>query len=104
MKDIDLTQLNQIVNENTDKMFLYIYTPLCGTCNIAYKMLTVMEQLFPAVMFYRANINMFPDLAREWEITSVPALLYFEDGIEKSRCYAFFSTPDLYEWMKNLIT
>ncbi|MCQ8147219.1 thioredoxin, partial [Weissella confusa] len=29
--------------ENEEKTVLYVYTPMCGTCQLAKKMLTVVE-------------------------------------------------------------
>ncbi len=59
---------------------VYMYTPLCGTCQVASRMVDVLEQLLPTVTFERQDLNYVPDKAIEWHIESVPCLLIFKRG------------------------
>jgi thioredoxin-like negative regulator of GroEL len=81
---------------------VYFYTPMCGTCQVASKMLQVIEQLVVLEMG-KMNLNFYPDLAREFEIESVPCLLFVEAGQVKETLYAFQSVPFLLEKIKQLI-
>ncbi|KAF0996324.1 thioredoxin family protein [Geobacillus sp. TFV-3] len=96
MKAIDRNDVKRVV-EGEPLLALYLYTPLCGTCQLARRMLTVVEQLFPALPFYETDINYIPEQAAAWKIESVPCLLLFRDGTIAGKWYAFHSVPYLYE-------
>ena len=78
---------------------VYFYTPMCGTCQVASKMLQVIEQLVELDMG-KMNLNFYPDLARAFEIESVPCLLFVEAGKVRETLYAFQSVPFLLEKIK----
>jgi hypothetical protein len=46
------------------------------------------------------NLNFYPDLAREFEIESVPCLVFVEAGEVIETLYAFHSVPFLLEKIK----
>ncbi|MDN4492935.1 thioredoxin family protein [Ureibacillus aquaedulcis] len=77
----------------------YLYTPMCGTCAVASKMMDVIEELLPDLPLGKANINYLETLVMDYQIESVPCLLISEKGnVEK--VYAFQSVPFLYEKLK----
>lgn len=76
---------------------LYLYTPLCGTCQVAGKMLSVVEKLLPHLSWGKCNLNYIPKYANEWEIESVPCLIIFKNSQINKKIYAFHSVPFLYE-------
>ncbi|MEK4875826.1 MULTISPECIES: thioredoxin domain-containing protein [Bacillus] len=94
----DWTQqpLHEQISE-TGKTVLYFYTPLCGTCAVAGKMVDVIEKLFPDCTFAKADINYHEDFAHQYEIESVPCLMIFDKKELKDKIYAFHSVPFLYE-------
>ncbi|PFP30072.1 thiol reductase thioredoxin [Bacillus sp. AFS073361] len=81
---------------------VYFYTPMCGTCQVASKMLQVIEELVKVDMG-KMNLNFYSDLAREYEIESVPCLLLVEAGEVKETLYAFHSVPFLLDKIKQQI-
>jgi thioredoxin 1 len=80
--------------------FLYFYTPMCGTCQVAGKMLTVIQQLLPEARFGKADLNYLPGIAEVFEIESVPCLVRVKNGTITEKIYAFHSVPYLYEKLK----
>ncbi|TDL78701.1 thioredoxin family protein [Peribacillus frigoritolerans] len=79
---------------------LYLYTPFCGTCQLAKKMLTVVEALLPGLTIHTANLNFLPKQAIEWGIESVPCMLIFENGEVAQKKYAFHSVEHVYQILK----
>lgn len=77
--------------------FIYFYTPMCGTCQLAGKMLGVVYETIPALPMYKCNLNYFPAVAAQCEIESVPCLTIWEDGQIVEKIYAFKSVPYLYD-------
>ncbi len=82
---------------------LYLYTPMCGTCQVAKKMLTVVDELLPSLQIHSINLNYYPEEAKDLGIESVPCLLLCEDGEVKEKVYAFQSVGNLYELLKQYI-
>jgi hypothetical protein len=82
--------------------YLYFYTPMCGTCQVAGKMLTVIDQLLPEIPSGKADLNYLPEMAERFEIESVPCLIMLNKGEVQEKIYAFQSVPYLYEKLKGL--
>ena len=78
----------------------YLYAPMCGTCQVASKMLTVVEEMNIDVEIGQANLNFVESLAIDFQIESVPCLLITENGKIREKIYAFHSVPFLYEKLK----
>lgn len=83
-------------------LVLFVYTPMCGTCKLAARMLGITQEALPTVPLYQLNINTASDLAEKWQITSVPALLIFRGEEVVERHYAIGSVGFLYEVLKPL--
>ncbi|MFJ7639349.1 thioredoxin family protein [Peribacillus sp. NPDC097264] len=81
---------------------LYLYTPLCGTCQVASRMLSITLELFPEMKAGKMNMNYVQTLAERYEIESVPCLLLFEKGKMTKKIYAFQSVPYLYGLLKEI--
>ncbi len=81
---------------------VYFYTPMCGTCQVAGRMLSIVEELVEVDMG-KMNLNFHPDLAVNFKIESVPCLLLIVDGRVAETIYAFHSVPYLMEKIKEHI-
>ncbi|WP_071393650.1 thioredoxin family protein [Bacillus tuaregi] len=87
--------------ENQGSGLIYLYTPFCGTCQVAGKMLSVAEELIPEIAVGRINLNYMSELARQWEVESVPCLVFLQEGIMVDKLYAFQSVPFLLQKIKS---
>ena len=56
------------------------YTPTCGTCHVAKKMLEVIKVAMPTLIITQINLNYYADLANDFEIMSVPCILIHFNG------------------------
>ncbi len=83
--------------------FIYFYTPMCGTCQLASKMLEVVNETILTFHFNKCNLNYFPAVASEYEIESVPCLTIFQDGKIVEKIYAFKSVTYIYNIVNNYI-
>ncbi|MFC9709683.1 thioredoxin family protein [Paenibacillus sp. JNUCC31] len=57
---------------------VFIYTPLCGTCGAARRMLEIAEHLLPEGILTEMNIHDIPELVQQFQISSVPAVMLFD--------------------------
>lgn len=101
MQEIKVEQFQQQV-EQKHSFALFIYTPMCGTCKVAKRMLHIVCEALPQADVYQMNINTAPNVASQWEISSVPALLLFREGVLAERHFAMQSVGFLFEHLKVL--
>ncbi|WP_308637476.1 thioredoxin family protein [Paenibacillus silvisoli] len=79
---------------------LFFFTPLCGTCKLALRMLEIAEAAGIAVPVRTMNINFAPALRERWRISSVPCLALLEGGQPVRFEYAMRSVDDLYRLLQ----
>lgn len=95
-----LKQLARQSKAGKKPAFVYFYTPLCGTCKLARRMLEVVDVALNHLQIYTCNINLMPKQAQIWKITSVPALLVFYGTDVDNQLYRFQSVEHLYAFLK----
>ncbi|MDN4608814.1 thioredoxin family protein [Sporosarcina highlanderae] len=83
--------------EDFPKSVFYLYTPMCGTCMVASKMVEVISAMKPDLPIGKGDLNYIEELAVDYEIESVPCLLIQENGELVHKIYAFQSIPYLLE-------
>lgn len=88
-------------NTNAQAAF-YLYAPMCGTCQVASKMLDIVQELVPGLPIGKANLNYVQEIASLYQVESVPCLLITENGQLKEKIYAFHSVPYLYGKLKSV--
>ena len=84
------------------KKAIYAYTPLCGTCQVAGKILDVAEELVRDVEIERVDLNYVKELAEKYHIESVPCLILLDAEKEVGKIYAFQSVPYIVERLRKL--
>ncbi|HBZ10883.1 MAG TPA: thioredoxin [Bacillus bacterium] len=93
MEEWNKTDINDTITKKKSA-FIYFYTPLCGTCQVAGRMLDIVEKITGG-SFAKADLNYMPELANELKIESVPCLLVLQDGMPAEKVYAFRSVPNM---------
>ncbi|ARJ51344.1 thioredoxin family protein [Staphylococcus lutrae] len=93
------------ISEHFDKSahLIFGYTPMCGTCKVAERMLDIVNEMvsWPLV---KVDLNYYPEWSQTHEIQSVPVLLIMRYDQEVERIYAFHSVTDLLEKIKKPLT
>ena len=72
---------------------VFLYTPLCGTCMAARKMLDVLYAMDNQLPLYTCNMNLAPELAKAWMIESIPCIVVLKQGRIVEKIYAMGSVP-----------
>lgn len=80
--------------------FLYIYAPMCGTCVVAERMLSVVEAVDPELQIEKRDANFIPNELEAYQVMSVPALLKLENGQVRDRLYAFQNVQNVLSFVK----
>ena len=87
----------ETTSRKSEDVLYYLYTPICGTCAVASKMMDVVEAMRPDMAIGKADLNYVQDIAIDYKIESVPCLLITKDGVVTDKVYAFQSVPHLLE-------
>ncbi len=74
---------------------IYLYSPWCGTCQYAEKMILIAMTMAPEVRLVKSNVNFLPTLIYEWKIESVPCLVLVEARFVKEKIYQMQSVQFL---------
>ena len=85
----------ETVKSESEETLFYLYTPICGTCAVASKMMDVVTAMKPDLPIGKADLNYIQDVAMDYKIESVPCLLITKNGVIREKIYAFQSVPDL---------
>jgi thioredoxin-like negative regulator of GroEL len=101
MTDWNLDEVSSFLKNHSSGL-IYFYTPLCGTCQVASRMLQVIENMVD-VKIGKVNLNFYPEMAKQFEVESVPCLLLIKDGDVIDQIYAFQSVTFLYEKVKTIV-
>lgn len=82
---------------------VYVFTPFCGTCAAARRMLEVVQAMRPDLAIAAANLNLMPGLAEAFRIESVPCLLIREADGAWSKLYRFGSVAHLADRLRTVV-
>lgn len=96
-----LKEISNLPQEKSLSVVL-IYTTMCGTCEMAKRMLTVVSETIKDVQFYQLNGNIYSELLKPLDITSIPCFLILKNGEIIEQFYAFHSVPFLFEKITSL--
>ncbi|WP_066291223.1 thioredoxin family protein [Bacillus sp. FJAT-29937] len=102
MQEWSQEEIEKLIKDRKSGL-VYLYTPLCGTCQLASKMLTVIEQLLPDQLMGKADLNYMPEFAGILGVESVPCLIMIKDGNIQEKLYAFHSVPFLLDRIKSVL-
>ncbi|WP_054955804.1 thioredoxin family protein [Paenibacillus dakarensis] len=86
-------------------MIVFLYTPLCGTCGAARRMLDVTEKLLPDELILEADVNFLPAVVQRFQIRSVPALLAISGKPQEppKMLYRMGSVQDILNYIRGVI-
>ena len=96
---ISITRSTLQIVEQPGKM-IFVHTPFCGTCHVARKILSGIEEKANKTIFYELNAGLFPEFMYDNKVESVPCLLITKEG-EPEKIYSFKSIIELYQLMQH---
>ncbi|XEC97262.1 thioredoxin family protein [Paenibacillus tarimensis] len=101
--EIRETHLIDRKHEHHAKEVIFLFTPLCGTCKLAEKMLQIALKSGITAPIRKLNINFAPTVRDSWQITSVPCLVLLRGGKPVKLEYRIQSVGYLYEMLKRFM-
>jgi len=101
--DITLTDLNElnVALKNELALTLYFSSPSCNVCHVLRpKLMQALEQEYPDIGRYHADIALTPEIAAEFQIFSAPTIIVFLEGKEFIRKGRAMSVDGLLQEIK----
>ena len=95
IKEINYLEFKNL-RDKAEFMATLVYTPTCGTCHLAKRMLSIVVETVAKGSYNQVNLNFNEGLAMDYEILSVPCLLIHQNGRLVDKIYNFTSVPFLY--------
>ncbi|WP_018922307.1 thioredoxin family protein [Salsuginibacillus kocurii] len=99
MHEVTQTQVEADI-EQGEKYVVYFFSPFCGTCHKAEKILETLEELDLNETIVKANIQLMPWIA---PVKSVPALVVFKHQKIQEIRYQMGPITELKEWFDEVV-
>jgi thioredoxin 1 len=75
----------------------------CGPCKVVAGTITKVKNEFDKINFIDIDVDDHPDLAKEYQIRSVPTVILFRDGTEVDRLVGAVKIDALRKVLRDLI-
>lgn len=98
MKKYEQSDLNQL--KETDCL-LFFSARWCGTCRAVIRAFEEQSKMLQ-VPLYLVDIEMYPDIKKDYAIKGVPVLVYQEKGHEINRVAGSFTSEELAVWLNEM--
>lgn len=90
----DINKLKLFIEENSLAV-VYISSNKCGVCHAVLPKIELMLQRYPKIKLKKINIDEYTEIAGEFSIFTIPAVLFFINGKEVIRKARFISMDEL---------
>jgi len=96
-----IEEIRHFIAENK-LAFVYISRTNCGVCHAVQPQVQEMLEEFPAIKAIQANADDIPEVAGEFTVFTVPALLLFVEGKEMIREARFVVMDELHHQFQRI--
>ncbi|GAA4878706.1 thioredoxin family protein [Paenibacillus vulneris] len=100
MEEWSEQQIKQRLEASDERLFIYFYTPMCGTCKVTERMLQVVLAMEPNLPLVKCNANYCPGLTQSWKVESVPCIASIERRSLTRKRYRMQGVADLLQWFQ----
>ena len=78
VKQIDSKEFKEVIKEG--KVVVDLFATWCGPCKMLSPILDEISEEITTTKFYKIDVDDNEDVAREYNVMSIPTVLVFENG------------------------
>lgn len=98
VKQIDSNEFKEVIKEG--KVVVDLFATWCGPCKMLSPILDEISEEIKTTKFYKIDVDDNQDVAREYNVMSIPTVLIFENGELTNKIVGLRSREDLVEQFK----
>lgn len=96
VKHITQGEFEKEVTRSTDAVVADFYAPWCGPCRVLAPMFEKLAAGYPGkIKFVKINVDESPGIAQNFQVQSIPTLIFFRDGKVAERITGLPTEADL---------
>ena len=103
MRIINKEEFKELVLEGKGLKLVDFYADWCGPCRMLGPFLDDLSEEVKDVDFYKINVDNDGDVARDYQVSSIPTLILFKDGNLVDKKIGFLPKDVLKEWIEENI-
>lgn len=103
MRKINKEEFKELVLESKGLKLVDFYADWCGPCRMLGPFLEDLSEEVKDVDFYKINVDNYGDVARDYQVSSIPTLILFKDGNLVDKKIGFLPKDVLKEWIEGNI-
>ena len=84
-----ITHKEEINLDTKDLIVVDFYADWCGPCQMISREIKEIAKQYKDLTIYKVNIDEFPDLAMEYDVLSIPTLLFIKDNVIKDEVIGY---------------
>lgn len=98
---VDKNNFQQEVLESSVKVIVDFWAPWCGPCQMLGPIIEeIGDELKDQVKVAKLNVDESPELSKQYNVHSIPAVLIFENGELKNTIIGFHQKQDYLDALK----
>ena len=98
VKQISSNEFKDSIKEG--KVVVDLFATWCGPCKMLSPILDEISEEIPTTKFFKIDVDDNEDIAREYNVMSIPTVLIFENGELSNTIVGLRSREDLVEQFK----
>lgn len=98
VKQINSNEFKEVIKEG--KVVVDLFATWCGPCKMLSPILDEISEEIETTNFYKIDVDDNQDVAREYNVMSIPTILIFENGELSNKIVGLRSREDLVELFK----